>query len=107
MRYTIFSFNPAWGEDTEGFLFSEFLQLTVEPGQTGSIVWGVFIPLALVWIITLGILFAGVKKGIEMANRIFIPTLVVIFLVIVIRAVTLDGAMAGLDAFFKPEDRKS
>ena len=103
MRYTIFSVNQAWGEDTEGFLFSEFLQLTVEPGQTGSIVWGVFIPLALVWIITLGILFAGVKRGIEMANRIFIPTLVVIFLIVVIRAVTLDGAMAGLDAFFKPD----
>ncbi|WP_203334317.1 sodium-dependent transporter [Planococcus beigongshangi] len=103
MRYTIFSFNQAWGEDTEGFLFNDFLQLTVEPGQTGSIVWGVFIPLALVWIITLGILFAGVKRGIEMANRIFIPALVVIFLIIVIRAVTLDGAMLGLDAFFKPD----
>lgn len=102
MRYTIFSFTQAWGEDTGAFLFEDFLQLTVEPGQTGSIVWGVFIPLALVWIITLGILFAGVKKGIEMANRIFIPTLVVIFLIIVIRAVTLDGAMTGLNAFFEP-----
>ncbi|CEG23377.1 Sodium:neurotransmitter symporter family protein [Planococcus massiliensis] len=102
MRYTIFSFNQAWGDDTEGFLFNDFLQLTVQPGETGGIVWGVFIPLALVWIITLGILLAGVKKGIEMANRIFIPTLVVIFLIVVIRAVTLDGASMGLDAFFKP-----
>lgn len=103
MRYTIFSFDQAWGTDTEGFLFNEFLQLTVQPGETGGIVWGVFIPLALVWIITLGILLAGVKKGIELANRIFIPTLVVIFLAVVIRAVTLDGAMMGLDAFFKPD----
>ncbi|HSP22949.1 MAG TPA: sodium-dependent transporter [Planococcus sp. (in: firmicutes)] len=102
MRYTIFSFNQAWGTDTETFLFEDFLQLTVSPGQTGGIVWGVFIPLVLVWIITLGILLAGVKKGIEVANRIFIPTLVVIFLVVVIRALTLDGAMMGLDAFFKP-----
>lgn len=102
MRYTIFSFNQAWGSDTEAFLFNDFLQLTVTPGQTGGLVWGVLIPLALVWIITLGILFAGVKKGIELANRIFIPTLVVIFLVVVIRAVTLDGASLGLDAFFKP-----
>ena len=102
MRYTIFSFNQAWGEDTEGFLFNDFLQLTT-PGETGSIVWGVFIPLALVWIITLGILAAGVKKGIEMANRIFIPTLLVIFLAVVIRAVTLDGALTGLEAFFQPD----
>ncbi|MGI2329292.1 sodium-dependent transporter [Planococcus sp. YIM B11945] len=102
IRYTIFSFNQAWGTDTEGFLFNDFLHLTVQPGQTGSIVWGVFIPLAITWVITLGILFAGVKKGIEVANRIFIPTLVVIFLAVVLRAVTLDGAMMGLDAFFKP-----
>ncbi|ANU11543.1 sodium-dependent transporter [Planococcus antarcticus DSM 14505] len=102
MRYTIFSFNQAWGEDTEGFLFNDFLQLNAVPGQTGEIVWGIFIPLALVWIITLGILLAGVKKGIEMANRIFIPTLVVIFLIVVVRALTLDGAMVGLDAFFRP-----
>ncbi|TWT24391.1 sodium-dependent transporter [Planomicrobium sp. CPCC 101110] len=102
MRYTIFSFNQAWGTDTEAFLFNDFLNLTVQPGQTGGIVWGVFIPLAIVWIITLGILLAGVKKGIELANRIFIPTLVVIFLIVVIRALTLDGAAMGLDAFFKP-----
>lgn len=102
MRYTIFSFNQAWGTDTEAFLFGEFLQLDVNPGETGGIVWGVFIPLALVWIITLGILLAGVKRGIEAANRIFIPTLVVLFLIIVIRAVTLDGADQGLTAFFQP-----
>ncbi|MFB1082403.1 sodium-dependent transporter [Jeotgalibacillus sp. JSM ZJ347] len=102
MRYTIFSFGQAWGEDTEGFLFSEFLQLDVAPGETGGIVWGIFIPLVLVWVITLGILLAGVKKGIEYANRIFIPTLVILFLIIVIRAVTLEGAAQGLNAFFQP-----
>ncbi|WP_404404599.1 sodium-dependent transporter [Jeotgalibacillus malaysiensis] len=102
MRYTIFSFGQAWGEDTEGFLFTEFLQLDVAPGETGGIVWGVFIPLVLVWAITLGILVAGVKKGIEYANRIFIPTLVILFLIIVIRAVTLEGAALGLTAFFEP-----
>ncbi|KIL46445.1 transporter [Jeotgalibacillus alimentarius] len=102
MRYTIFSFGQAWGEDTEGFLFTEFLQLDVAPGETGGIVWGVFIPLVLVWVITLGILLAGVKKGIEYANRVFIPTLVILFLIIVIRAVTLEGAAQGLNAFFEP-----
>ncbi|TDL32467.1 sodium-dependent transporter [Jeotgalibacillus sp. S-D1] len=102
MRYTVFSFNQAWGEDTEGFLFGTFLQLGETPGETGGIVWGVFLPLILVWVITLGILLKGVKKGIEIANRIFIPTLVILFLIIVIRAVTLPGAAAGLNAFFEP-----
>ncbi|PPA70094.1 sodium-dependent transporter [Jeotgalibacillus proteolyticus] len=102
MRYTLFSFNLAWGDDTESFLFADFLKLDVAPGETGGIVWGVLIPLILVWVITLGILLKGVKKGIEIANRIFIPTLVILFLIIVVRAVTLEGAATGLNAFFEP-----
>ncbi len=38
-----------------------------------------------------------------MANRIFIPTLIVVFLIIVIRAITLPGAVEGLNAFFTPD----
>ncbi|MDQ0162063.1 sodium-dependent transporter [Aeribacillus alveayuensis] len=103
MAYAVFSFKLTWGEDTEGFLFSEYLKLAEAPGQMGSIVPSVIIPLVIVWVITLGVLIAGVKKGIELANKIFIPALVVMFLIIVVRALTLDGAAAGLDAFFKPD----
>lgn len=84
----------------------EYLQRTVAPGEIGSMVPGVLIPLLLVWVITLGILFKGVKKGIEIANRIFIPALIVIFLIIVIRAITLPGALDGLEAFFTPDFSK-
>lgn len=103
MKYTIYSINLSWGDDTEGFLFGDVLQLAETPGQVGGLVSGVALPLILVWIVAFIILFAGVKKGIEVANRIFIPTLVVVFLLVVIRAVTLDGATLGLDAFFKPD----
>lgn len=103
ISYSYFSFNLAWGEDTEGFLFGDYLKLAEVPGQFGSLVPGVFLPLVVVWIIVLGVLIRGVKRGIEIANRIMIPTLVIVFLIIVIRAVTLPGAMTGLDAFFKPD----
>ncbi|MCA0984527.1 sodium-dependent transporter [Halobacillus yeomjeoni] len=102
MSYSVFAVNLSWGEDTEGFLFSDYLNLSVDPGQTGSLVPGVFIPLIFVWLVTLGVLFAGVKKGIERANKIFIPTLVVLFLIIVLRAITLPGAAEGLQTFFEP-----
>ncbi|HAM79288.1 sodium-dependent transporter [Ornithinibacillus bavariensis] len=102
MSYSVFSFKLNWGSDTGAFLMGDYLKRTVEPGEMGSLVPGVLIPLILVWIITLGILFKGVKKGIEIANRIFIPALVVIFLIIVIRAITLPGAIDGLEAFFTP-----
>ncbi|WP_080875122.1 sodium-dependent transporter [Oceanobacillus timonensis] len=103
ISYSIFSFNQSWGEDTEAFLFGEHLQLAEIPGQIGGLVPGVLIPLIIVWVLVLGILFRGVKKGIEMANRIFIPLLLILFLIIVIRAVTLPGALDGLNAFFTPD----
>ncbi|MEC5424957.1 sodium-dependent transporter [Virgibacillus sp. C22-A2] len=106
MSYSLFSFNLNWGSDTEGFLFNDYLNLTVDPGQTGSLVPGVLIPLIIVWVVVLGILVKGVKRGIEIANRIFIPTLLVIFLIIVIRALTLPGALQGLEAFFAPDFSK-
>ncbi len=108
MAYTYFAVGLQWGEDTGGFLMKEYLHRVdlvngAAIGSVGSIVPGVLIPLILVWVITLGILFKGVKKGIEKANRIFIPTLIIMFLMIVIRALTLEGATLGLEAFFKPD----
>lgn len=102
MSYTYFAFTSKWGEDTEGFLFGEYLKLAETPGTFGSLVPAVLIPLLLVWIINLAVLYKGVRKGIEAANKIFLPTLVVLFFIIVVRAVTLDGAVEGLNAFFKP-----
>lgn len=103
MKYTVYSFNLSWGSDTSAFLFGDVLNLAETPGQAGGFVPGVLFPLLLVWAIAFVILLAGVQRGIELANRIFIPTLVVVFLMVVIRAVTLDGALVGLDAFFKPD----
>ncbi|MFS1517400.1 sodium-dependent transporter [Bacillus sp. SCS-151] len=102
MSYTVFAFNLGWGDKPVDFLVGDYLQVT-DAGSFGSLVPGVLIPLIIVWVVTLGVLFAGVKKGIEIANKIFIPALVVLFLIIVIRAVTLDGAITGLNAFFKPD----
>ncbi|MFC4323519.1 sodium-dependent transporter [Litchfieldia salsa] len=107
MAYAVFSLKLSWGNDPGTFLMGDYLDRIDlaggEIGQFGNLVPGVFIPLVLVWVVALGVLFAGVKKGIEMANRIFIPTLVFLFLIIVIRAITLDGATDGLNAFFKPD----
>ncbi|MFC0523860.1 sodium-dependent transporter [Pontibacillus salicampi] len=91
-----------WGSDTQGFFLSDFLNMA-DPGVFGDMVPKILIPLLLVWVIVLGVLSRGVKKGIEIANKVFIPTLVVLFLIIVIRAITLEGAVNGLDTFFKPD----
>jgi NSS family neurotransmitter:Na+ symporter len=102
LSYAIFSLNLRWGEDTQSFLFGDYLQLADAPGQVGGIVPGVFIPLIIVWLVTLFVLYKGVRKGIEVANKIMLPALIVLFTILVIRAITLEGAAVGLNEFFKP-----
>jgi NSS family neurotransmitter:Na+ symporter len=51
-------------------------------------------------------LFAGVKQGIERANKIFMPVLIVLLLVILIRGITLPGAADGLEMLFRPDFSK-
>jgi neurotransmitter:Na+ symporter, NSS family len=101
IMYAYFSFTQAWGKDPLGFFVGDFLKLTDAP-NFGNFVPMVLIPLIFVWVLVLATLFRGVKKGIEVLNKIFLPTLFVIFLIIVIRAVTLPGAVDGLDEFFAP-----
>ena len=42
----------------------------------------------------------SVQKGIERASKYMMPTL---FIVLVVRALTLDGAMEGIVFFLKPD----
>lgn len=102
VRYTGFSATEAWGEDAETFFSADFLE-TTDPGTFGDLVPGVMWPLLGMWALVIVILAFGIRRGIEVANKIFIPLLLVFFLVLVVRALTLDGAAKGLDAFFKPD----
>lgn len=105
IMYSYFSIGQSWENNPDGptmFFVSDYLQLA-DPGVFGSIVPSVLLPLIAVWAIVLFFLGRGVKKGIEVANKIFIPALIVIFLLIVVRALTLPGALQGLNAFFAPD----
>lgn len=74
MSYFIFSFKLSWGKDTEAFLYGDYLKLAEAPGQTGSIVLHVLIPLVLVWIVTLGVLLKGIKKELKYKQNLFTNT---------------------------------
>lgn len=102
LRYAGFSFTKDWGSDAESFFLNDFLQ-SGDPGAPTSWVGGIFWPMLLIWAVVMVILWLGVRRGIEIANRIFMPTLVLFFGALVVRALTLDGAAKGLDAFFTPD----
>lgn len=101
LRYVFFSFNQAWGDDPEGFLFADFLQAGDLEIST-SPVWGVLLPLLLVWLVVLAVMVLGVQRGIGATAMVAIPVLIITFALLVIRALTLDGAGEGLNALFTP-----
>lgn len=101
--FMVFAATQAWGDDPAAFFFGEYLQLPDAPAVTTDVVPGVLLALVAIWVVAIVILSLGVQKGVERANVVFIPLLVVMFAAIVVRAVTLDGAMDGLNAFFTPD----
>ncbi|WHY73317.1 sodium-dependent transporter [Fictibacillus enclensis] len=67
--------------------------------NSAAVVFGQFVFMA----ITIFVVSRGVKSGIEAANNIMMPALFVMFVVLILRSLTLDGAMKGVEFFLKPD----
>ncbi len=102
-NYIGFSFFQGWGAETVKFFTENFLGLTASPLQFGGIRPTIALTVALVWILNFLVLFSGVKKGIELSNKIFMPILFFLLIVLLVRSVTLPGAAKGLELLFKPD----
>ncbi|WP_026689679.1 sodium-dependent transporter [Alteribacter aurantiacus] len=84
-----------WSEPGEGYVdyFVNFITSPLQP-----LLWQ-FIFMAL----TVGIVFVGVKKGIEKANVILMPTLAILLIILAGYSLTLGGASEGLAFLFSPD----
>ena len=101
--YTIFSFTQAWGSDPKTFLMQDLLHVAETPGVGFDFVPSLVIPMVVVWAVTLITIALGVNKGLAMANTVFMPLLVVMFLILVVQSLFLPGAADGLNALFTPD----
>jgi NSS family neurotransmitter:Na+ symporter len=104
--YIFKSINKGWGDDPTSYFQNDFLQADHAGGDSlfsGNIVWPILIVMVIVWIITILTLIFDVSVGIGRMTMVFIPVLVVLFTIMVIRALFLDGAGTGLDALFSPD----
>ncbi|WP_280770087.1 sodium-dependent transporter [Salipaludibacillus daqingensis] len=54
-------------------------------------------------LMTIIIVQGGVQKGIERSSKLMMPALFILFILIVLRSVTLDGAMEGVKFFLLPD----
>ncbi|WP_226036245.1 sodium-dependent transporter [Aquibacillus saliphilus] len=76
-----------------GFIFDSFITSVYQP-----LFWhGLFM------IFTIFIVLTGVKKGIEFANKLFMPALAILLLLLAGYSLSLDGAMEGVRFLFQPD----
>ncbi|NNP73756.1 SNF family Na+-dependent transporter [Acinetobacter defluvii] len=98
--YMFYSVGQRWGSNTEDFFFKTYL--ANGEGLAFGFVPTLFFGLVIVWAVVMFILYGGVRRGVELANKIFMPLLVILFSILVIQALRLPGATEGLNAFFTP-----
>ncbi len=79
-----------------GNMFAEFTTSTGMP----IFYHGVFM------LLTLGIVVGGIQNGIEKYSKIMMPALLGMLFLVMIRSVTLDGAMEGIKFFLTPDFSK-
>lgn len=103
IAYTFYAATTAWGDDAVGFFVSNHLNLAdAEQGFTLEFSAPVLVPLLILWALAIFALGRGIRRGLDKANRITLPALVVLFSIIVIYALFLPGAVDGVNAFFTP-----
>ncbi|MDI9356021.1 MAG: sodium-dependent transporter [Chitinophagaceae bacterium] len=90
LGYTFLSFSPS------SFVFKEFI-------ANSTYVLPLF---AMAMLITIGIVLGGVSGGIEKANKIMMPMLFLILIIIIVRSVTLPNAMEGIKYYLVPDFSK-
>ncbi|VAX34075.1 Sodium-dependent transporter [hydrothermal vent metagenome] len=103
LNFFFLSFNLGWGNDPNTFFFKDFLSVSKSPSEIGWIRTPIFFALLVVWFINWFIVHRGVQRGIELANKIFMPLLFVLTAVLVFWSLTLEGAMSGVRAYLTPD----
>ena len=72
-------------------------------GQIISNPWEVMITQLVFLVITIIVVQGGIQNGIEKANKYMMPSLFILFIILVIRSLTLDGAGDGIKFFLMPD----
>ena len=108
LRYTLSSLTVSWGMGQAGakaagdFFFKTILQLSDGPGVLGAPVWSTLIALALIWVLLYLVMFRGAKViGKLSVWLVLIPW--VLLVVLIIRGITLPGAVDGLNYYLNPD----
>jgi len=93
MMFIFFSFTQPWaGTGTNEYFFNSFL-----------VSWFPVIGVVAIWAINYGILWFGVSDGLERANKLLVPAIWILVIVLAIRGLTLPGGIEGLNFYLEPQ----
>ncbi len=84
-----------WRPPADGYagFFETFVSKPFEP-----IIWQ-----AIFMAVVIGIIYLGVKKGIELSSKIMMPVLGILVLILAIYSISLEGSSEGLAFLFSPD----
>ncbi|RME94010.1 MAG: sodium-dependent transporter [Verrucomicrobia bacterium] len=88
---------------TIGYAMTEAVGVKLEFEKFASDPTWVIPLFALFMLMTVLIVQGGVQKGIERWAKVLMPLLFLIVLVVIVRSVTLPGALAGIEYYLKPD----
>ncbi|MBU1112741.1 MAG: sodium-dependent transporter [Candidatus Omnitrophica bacterium] len=103
LSFLFFSFKLSWLPDPNSFFFNQFLMASSGPFDIGQLRTPIVFSLLLVWLFNWLIVFSGVTKGLERANKIFMPLLFFLTAIIVFWGLRLPGAAEGLKVYLRPD----
>ncbi len=105
VNYLFHSFSLGWGstaESVSSFFNNNILQLSESPSHLGGVRLPIVGGLALVWLF----IYLSLFKGVETLGKIVYFTVIIpwlIIVVMVVRGLTLPGAMEGIKFYLTPD----
>lgn len=100
--YFIYSFTLKWGDNTKEFFFKNVLHLSSGVGDIGYISAEIIFALVIVW----ALIYFSVWKGLRSVGKVILVTMplpVVLLIILLIRGITLPGALEGIIFYLKPD----
>ncbi len=101
--YFVYAFSLGWGSDPGSFFAQGFLGQTSGPGELGGFRWPILAGTVVVWGITWVVTSRELRRGVELANKIFVPVLILLIAILVSWSLTLEGAGTGIRAYLTPD----
>ena len=102
LLYFLYSFTLKWGNNTKEFFFNDVLHLSGSAWDIGHISVPIIFALVVVWVF----IYFSVWKGLKSVGKVVLITMplpVILLIILLIRGITLPGAIDGVIFYLKPD----